>query len=254
MNYEEFLKRMKEIKEMGYVKSHRMGDTGIGKTLEDLLGITENNIAGPDFDIYELKSGRKDSSSMLTLFTKTPTPKGAIRNLLGAYGYEQKTGHPQDASQKKLGDYMKLKETKPEAVPIEEKELHVTVDAAKRNNQGLILKIINDKIHVVDDKNVEAYYEESVLKEAFERKYSRLIYVLASSKKENGEESLWFDEAYRLAGFSFARFSELVKKAVIKLDLRVGHYPDGRLHDHGTGFRVLPKYLPECFEKTEKIL
>jgi hypothetical protein len=254
MNYEEFLKRMKEIKEMGYVRSHRKGDTGIGKTLEDLLGITENNIAGPDFDIYELKSGRKDSISMLTLFTKTPMPKGAIKNLLGAYGYRQRIVRSQDASQKKLGDYIKLKETMPEEIPIEEKELHITVDAAKKNSLGLILRIIDDRIHVVDGKNVEAYYEESVLKEAFEKKYSRLIYVLAASKKENGEEYLWFDEAYRLAGFSFGRFSELVKKAIIKLDLRVGHYSDGRLHDHGTGFRVLPKYLPECFEKIEKIL
>ena len=63
MNYNEFVQRMKQIKEMGFVESNRSGDTGIGKTLEDLLGIAENNIAGPDFDIYELKSGRKDSSS-----------------------------------------------------------------------------------------------------------------------------------------------------------------------------------------------
>ena len=80
MNYNEFLKRIREIKEMGYVRSHRKGDTGIGKTLEDLLGITENNIAGPDFSIYELKSGRKDSSSMLTFFTKTPSPREQLKN------------------------------------------------------------------------------------------------------------------------------------------------------------------------------
>ena len=61
MNYNEFVERIKQIKDMGFVESNRSGDTGIGKTLEDLLGISENNIAGPDFDIYELKSGRKDS-------------------------------------------------------------------------------------------------------------------------------------------------------------------------------------------------
>jgi hypothetical protein len=90
MNYKEFLNRIREIKQLGYVKSHRKGDTGIGKTLEDLLGITENNIACPDFSIYELKSGRKDSTSMLTLFTKTPMPKGAIKKLLEVFGYEQR--------------------------------------------------------------------------------------------------------------------------------------------------------------------
>jgi hypothetical protein len=253
MNYDEFLKRIKEIKDMGYVKSHRKGDTGIGKTLEDLLGITENNIAGPDFGVYELKSGRKDSVSMLTLFTKTPTPKGAILSLLSAYGYKQRKDI-HDSSQKKMADYVKVKGTKPEEVLVEEKELHVTVDAVKKNSVGLILKIVHDRIYISDDKDVEAYYEESVLKEAFEKKYAKLIYVSAASKKENGQELLWFDEAYRLEGFSFEKFSELVGKGVIKLDLRVGHYPDGRLHDHGTGFRVLPRYLPQCFEKIEKIL
>ncbi len=77
LKYEEFLTRLKTIKNNGYVKTHRTGDTGIGKTLEDLLGIVENNIAGPDFDVYELKSARKLTSSMLTLFTKAPQPKGA---------------------------------------------------------------------------------------------------------------------------------------------------------------------------------
>ena len=70
ISLDEFIDKMKEIREKGYVRSHRHHDTGIGKTLEDLLGITENNVAGPDFSSYELKSARKGSVSMLTLFTK----------------------------------------------------------------------------------------------------------------------------------------------------------------------------------------
>jgi hypothetical protein len=45
MNYTEFIQKLIQIKGMGFVESSRRGDTGIGKTLEDLLGITENNIA-----------------------------------------------------------------------------------------------------------------------------------------------------------------------------------------------------------------
>jgi hypothetical protein len=44
MEYLEFQRRIAQIKGMGYVQSHRKGDTGVGKTLEDLLGITENNL------------------------------------------------------------------------------------------------------------------------------------------------------------------------------------------------------------------
>ena len=69
------------------LKTHRQGPTGIGKTLEDLLGIIENNIDGPDFGDYELKSCRLDSNSMLTIFTKTPQPKGAANTLRMTFGY-----------------------------------------------------------------------------------------------------------------------------------------------------------------------
>ena len=249
-----FFLKSGEIKKMGFIKTHRKGDTGVGKTLEDLLGIKENNIAGPDFSTYELKSGRKDSSSMLTLFTKAPMPKGANRNLLREFGYGQRK-KLHDVNQKRLSTYLNVESDEPkEDVGVEEKELHVTIDALKKNSVGLILKIIKGRIYIDNEKNVEAYYKDKVLEEAFEKKYSKLIYVLALKKEEDGTEFLWFDETYLLEGFSFSRFSELMEKGVIKLDLRLGHYPDGRPHDHGTGFRVLPKYLPQCFERVERIL
>ena len=72
MTYPEIKRKLKEVKEMGYIKTHRAGNTGIGKTLEDLLGIEENNIPGPNATMIELKSARKNAMSMLTLFTKSP--------------------------------------------------------------------------------------------------------------------------------------------------------------------------------------
>ena len=53
---DDFKKKYLEICNMGWITTHRSGPTGIGKTLEDLLGIPENNINGPDFGDYELKS------------------------------------------------------------------------------------------------------------------------------------------------------------------------------------------------------
>lgn len=251
MNYNEFVERINQIKKMGFVESNRTGDTGIGKTLEDLLGISENNIAGPDFDIYELKSGRKDSSSMLTLFTKTPMPKGAIKNLLETFGYEQRT--KKNRNQLHVTDYVDA-QVPEHAISIREKELHITVDSNSVNSVGLKLETDDNRIYIGNSKNVLAYYDKDILEEAFEKKYKKLIYVLATSEKEDGKERFWFDEAYLLEGFSFDRFCDLVKKGVIKLDLRIGHYPDGRPHDHGTGFRVFPEDTPKCFEKIVRIL
>lgn len=36
IGYNELMQKLKGIKEMGYIKTHRAGNTGIGKTLEDL--------------------------------------------------------------------------------------------------------------------------------------------------------------------------------------------------------------------------
>ena len=78
---DDFIREYTKICDMGWVRTHRLGPTGIGKTLEDLLGIVENNIDGPDFGDYELKSCRLNSTSMLTIFTKTPQPQGAANTL-----------------------------------------------------------------------------------------------------------------------------------------------------------------------------
>ncbi len=56
--YNELIKDLKKIEKQGFVKTHRGGNTDIGKTLEDLLGIEENNIAGPNGHQTELKSAR----------------------------------------------------------------------------------------------------------------------------------------------------------------------------------------------------
>ena len=45
----DFIEEFEKVKAMGWIKTHRAGPTGIGKTLEDLLGIPENNLDEPDF-------------------------------------------------------------------------------------------------------------------------------------------------------------------------------------------------------------
>jgi len=250
MEYSDFKRRIMQIKEMGYVPSHRKGPTGIGKTLEDLLGITENNIAGPDFQIYELKSARKELVSMLTLFTKAPMPRGANKNLLDVFGYTQRK-RPRRYKQISIVTGEEIDESK---IPLEDKELHTTVDSIRPNSVGLMLEIRGDRLYIANDRGVEAYYDNDTLRDAFEKKYHKLIYVLADHKREKGKEYFWYNEAYQLDGFGFNKFTRLVSEGNLKVDIRIGHYSDGRLHDHGTGFRILPKYLPQCFETIQKIL
>lgn len=249
MNLDEFITELEQIRDSGYIKSHRSGDTGIGKTLEDLLKIEENNISGPDFSVYELKSTRRQSTTMVTLFTRTPSPKGAIKELVDNFGYRHRKG-PSKTKQATLV----AAEGKTEYIPPEEKELHVTVDAIKPNSVGLQLYFVGERLHFKNNKGIVAYYDRDALEKAFEKKYHSLIYVIADCRKEGKQEMFWYNEAYRLDGFGFATFTQLIKDGLLKADIRVGHYPDGRVHDHGTAFRILPIHFPKCFEVIDCIL
>lgn len=56
---EDILQKLIDLKAIGYITTHRAGPTGIGKTLEDLLEIQENNIDISNTTFAELKSARK---------------------------------------------------------------------------------------------------------------------------------------------------------------------------------------------------
>ena len=70
MNLKEVQNKLQEIKNKGFVESLRRGSTGIGYTFETLFGVKENNIPIPDIGgRVEIKTIRKDSQSLITLFT-----------------------------------------------------------------------------------------------------------------------------------------------------------------------------------------
>lgn len=68
------------------------------------------------------------------------------------------------------------------------------------------------------------------------------------------KEEFCFNEAWLLSGFSFDNFLKLLREETILVDIRIGQYPDGRTHDHGTGFRVFPDKLDLCFSQRERII
>lgn len=69
MTVNKFIEKFVKLKKKGFVKSLRSGPTGIGHTLEQKLGMKENNIALPDIKGVELKAHRSGSNNLITLFT-----------------------------------------------------------------------------------------------------------------------------------------------------------------------------------------
>lgn len=233
MNLKQLKKELIIIKELGFVKTHRTGDTGIGKTLEDLLGIKENNIPLHDIEgVAELKAYRKNAKSMLTLFTLEPLPKGGDRDrtLLDNFGYSKRDNG-------------------------RSRELHSTLSCKKYNNQSLKLAIAKDKIRVQGkDKKLNIYWDIESVEKKFGDKLPALVYVLAETKEIRGKEFFHFSEAYLLSGFNFELFKKMVKKDEIVVDFRMYYRPNGSVRNHGTGFRVKINKLYNCFSNKIKLL
>lgn len=222
---EDFIREFKKIKELGWVKTHRSGPTGIGKTLEDLLGIPENNLDEPDFGEYELKSCRIDSQSMLTMFTCAPQPARSNTYLREKYGYSS------------------------DAYDNDEKVLHATLSADRFttiSSTGNKLKIWCDidGIYILSqDQRENVFWSRETLKRCFERKYkNKFVYAKALSRGIGANEEFHFIEAYEVSGFNYEAFIDLLEAGKIYVDLRIGQYHHGKnkgkTHDHGTGFRI----------------
>lgn len=88
---DELILKLKEIGQSGWIKNARPGNAGgVGNTLEDLLGIEENNLPIPNAAEWELKCQRTDTSSLTTLFHMEPSPRALkfVPNiLLPKYGW-----------------------------------------------------------------------------------------------------------------------------------------------------------------------
>lgn len=238
---EDFINQFTKIKKQGWIQTHRSGPTGIGKTLEDLLGIQENNLDEPDFGEYELKSCRIESQSMLTMFTRAPQPAKANTYLREKYGYSSNS------------------------YDNDEKVLHATLSADRFttiSDTGNMLKICCDidGIYILSQNGREnIFWSRETLKRCFEKKYkNKFVYAKALSRGTGSTEEFHFVEAYEVSGFNYEAFIDLLEAGKIYIDLRIGQYHNGRnkgkTHDHGTGFRIRESDQYLLFKKINKIV
>lgn len=230
--FEAFVERLREIKQRGYVETHRAGNTGIGKTLEDLLGIEENNVPGPDAVGVELKSTRRSSNSLTTLFTKEP-PRDERR--LWNQGLVRELGYVDDKDRQAL---------------------KVTIEPDSPNSQGFFLDYDESSVNVSHEGyGVCATYPLDLLRETFERKLPELVMVFADVKKVDGRERFWYNEAYHLEGFDGDRFLELMRDGVITLDMRMHIKESGNIRNRGTAWRIMNENrLDEAFAERTPLL
>jgi len=225
--------QLKEIEKMGFVKTHRGHDTGIGKTLEDLLGIKENNLKLPDVGKVELKAKRVDSSSMLTIATKSPEPKGVNKVLFDKYKYLDKVG---------------------------EYSLHSTVCGSRKNPQSFRVVFVEERLVLKNKSKIEAYWPVSIFDDVLKVKSDKILLVFAETKGERKtkNEKFHFTEAYLLSKLNINKFKTAIESDKLKIDIRVGTYRSGKnkgkYHDHGTGFRINKRDFLHLFDNFTKVI
>lgn len=232
-NTRKFIEKFREVKKLGFVKSHRKGNTGIGKTFEEYMGVVENNLREPDLFGYEIKTQRSLSGSYVTLFTKSPTnPKKANIFIRDNYGYIEDI--IKDYAIKKIHSSIFSKTISFNSLAGYGFSLRVD------RFSGKIFLIVYDKENNVINDNI--YYSFENIKKCIE-KINNLAYIFAESKEINGDEYFLFYRAILYSSFiGFENFLMQIENGNIMYDIRIGTYRNGkyigRTHDHGSGFRI----------------
>ena len=229
MNIAELKDKLSEINQMGYVVSLRKGNTGIGYTLETLLGLKENNLKTPDFGDIELKSQRRGASNRVTMFTfNRGVWKIKQKQLIEKYGYVDTNGRP---------------------------SLYCTANS-KPNNQGLFVKVEQETVRLyhLNGSLVAEWPGESLI-DRFRNKMPALLIVNADTRiNSDRKEEFWFNEAYLLTQPDEDNFLDLIRKDIIIVDVRMHLRGNKVVRNHGTGFRIDEKFWNLCFGRREKLI
>lgn len=249
--------RLAEIKDMGWIKNQRPGNAGgVGNTLEDLLNVAENNLQMPDFGEWELKSQRRNTSSLLTLFHSEPLPRKdrIVPNILiPLYGWPHK-----EAGIK---------------YPIDEMSFRQTINTTSYSDRGFIVNIDweNKRIYIsfdssrISDRHNE--WREFVLNgvggndlsphpnwtfadidEKLKTKLKNLMYVRAERKWVGDEEFFKYNAFEAYIDPTLDKFLSLVDSGAIYVDF------DARSgHNHGTKFRIKPIFKTDLYQEFIKV-
>ena len=254
---EELIRVLKEIRDLGWIRNARPGNVGgIGNTLEDLLGIQENNLPIPNAAEWELKCQRKNTSSLTTLFHLEPSPTALrfVPNLLLLkYGWMHKEAGKN--------------------YPANEMSFRQTIDGTRRSDRGfgVVVDRINRKVLISFDStavdprhqdwlasvarriglgelNPQPYWGFDDLFHKAGTKLKNCFYVRADAKKIGEIEYFKYCDILMLQGLDQEKFVEAIDKGflLVDFDARTGH-------NHGTKFRLRQDKLPYFYDIIQEI-
>jgi len=255
----ELIAKLKEIAKMGWVPNARHGNQGgIGNTLEDLLGIEENNLPIPNASEWELKTQRSATTSLTTLFHTEPSPRAVKfvpQILLPLYGWKHG-----EAGKKYKKNEMSFRQTIHGHNPsdrgfmvkidrVQEKIL-ISFDSSKvAIKHKKWLNSVKKRVGHLKELNPQPYWGFDDLEHKAGTKLLNSFYVRAEVKKLKGKEFYFYSGVLMLQKFSFEGFLKALEEAkvLVDFDARSGH-------NHGTKFRLRQDCLPMLYARVTKII
>ena len=230
----ELLGKLKKIHNKGYVPGVLHGDTDVGMTLENLLGIKPNADKAPDYKGIELKTSRRlgkavskiSKNKKVTLFTNTPDwtrSKFDAEGILKTFGYVENG----------------------------RRQLYCTVSNLI-NPQGLYLDV-HDEINLINKAKTEQYTGDvavwalQTLKARLFEKHHETFWVQASSKIENDKEYFQYDFVRHTRKPNTSNLASLFDAGIITLDYAMYIKPTGGVRDHGYLFRTTSDKFSHIF-------
>ena len=260
---EELIEKFKEIYAQGWILNKRgRNDGAVGNTLEDLLGIPENNLPIPNAAEWELKAQRANTSSLLTMFHMEPSPRAmkVVPDILLL-----KYGWPSAEAGKKY--------------PEDEKSFRGTLNAQNFTDRGFKVQVNDNerRVEIVFDSSItderHNEWKDSVLSrvghlnnfdiipywgydDLFHKagvKLTNCFYVQADEKWEgngkNKKNYFLYNYVLKLSQFDQKKFIEAIRagKVYVDFDARTGH-------NHGTKFRIKYTDIPLLYKNSEVVL
>lgn len=216
------------------IRALREGDTGVGYTIETLLGIEANSSKQPDYFGIEIKTGRS-GKTRTTLFAQVPdwdlSPcgekaskigKGSSAKILERYGYERGDDH----------------------------KLYCTISTQKKNSQGLYFEYnaAKDQLEERDSEGaLVAVWSGSTLRHRLHEKHAETFWINAKSTRLSDGECFQLIDVVHTKGPILSQLIPLIVSGQITMDHLIKKTPSGKVTEKGPLFKINKRDLELLF-------
>ena len=233
----DLLDRIEQISKKGFIKTKRPGDTGVGFTLETLLGIEANSSKEPDFNGIELKAGRYGSQKTGQVAILSQVPNWEISNLKGSKEILKKHGR-YSAEKQRNQIFHEISALRPNSYNM---QLELNEDYSLLN-QIFWASLTSKK------KEYDVTWEMTKLLQRLNQKHKETFWVTAESKGTGENEEFYYKTVKHTYGLDELAFPFLVESGQMTIHYLIKELKTGAAKDQGYLFKMSPKFIPSLFK------